>query len=153
MRSTARTVSRMTRWAPARTRLDLGFVDAHGAVLASAGLAAWLEQLVETLLRNAARFARYFAHGAPGAIGFLGDGRRFLIADHGRKHGTHGERLFDESRSPLPIRLEPAMARRLKFRDTAASSAMDSSRSYAITGIITFSSKLPAAQHHVIAAS
>ena len=30
---------------------------------------------------------------------------------------------------------------------------MDSSRSYAITGIMTFSSKLPAAQHHAIVAS
>jgi hypothetical protein len=55
------------------------------------------------------------------------------------------------ARSPSASRL--STSRSAKLRDPAARSAMDSRTSYAITGIMTFSSKLPAAPDHAIVAS
>ncbi len=122
--------------------------------LLNTGLPASVQQLMEPMIRQPAHFPGHLAHRAAGPISLLRDRRGFFVPDLRRQHRAHRERLLDETRRPLRIRLQTPNRPLLEIaRRQLPSSSMDSSRSYAITGIITFSSKFPAAQHHVMVAS
>jgi hypothetical protein len=59
------------------------------------GLAAWIKQLVQPVLRKPAQFAGDLAHRAAGLVGLLRDRGGLFISDLRRKHGDHRERLLN----------------------------------------------------------